>query len=422
MSRSRGWRVDHQTGWKIVKAGVAGLAGAQVAALVTVHLVDRARKARIPGGRHGFPALPPADTPLDDNVVRTYTEGHSLFDDMLASIAQAQDHIYFETFIWRSDRYGHRFKDALIEAARRGVDVYIVYDGFGVLNQDPRFKFFPTHPNLHVRRFPEIRSGMFTMNLRNTGRDHRKILVVDGTVGYVGGYNIGDRFADEWRDTHVRVEGPAVWELENGFVDFWNHFKRRSQPALPDTGAREWNADVTAAFNLPSRLLFPVRGLYLDAMERATQRVLITTAYFIPDQEVLQGLIDAARRGVQVKVLIPEYSNHILADWVARPYFGVLLRNGIEIWLYQHAMVHSKTMTVDGVWSTVGTANIDRLSLQGNFEVNMQFFSHDFAERMEQIFANDLTTSRQLTIEEWQGRGLPTRFAEVLLSPFRWVV
>ena len=418
----RGWRVDHAQGWKIIKRVALGVGIAQVGAVIAVHAVDRMRLARVPGGRHGFPALPPADTTVADNVVRSYTEGHSLYADMLASIDSARDHIYYETYIWRSDEWGQRFKDALIAAARRGVEVYIVYDGFGVLNQDPRFYVFPRMQGLHVRRFPEIRSGLFTFNIRKTGRDHRKILVVDEAVGFVGGYNIGDRFADEWRDTHVRVTGPAVWELSNGFVDFWNHFKRRRQPSLPDQGAKEWNADVTAAFNLPSRLLYPVRGLYLDAMDRATDHILITTAYFIPDAEILQGLIAAARRGVTVRVLIPEYSNHILADWVARPYFGRLLREGIEIWLYQHAMVHSKTMTVDGMWSTVGTANIDRLSLQGNFEANMQFFSPAFAQRMEDIFANDLTTARQLGIEEWENRGWATKVGELLLHPFEFIV
>ena len=418
----RGWRVDHAQGWKIIKRVALGVGIAQVGAVIAVHAVDRMRLARVPGGRHGFPALPPADTAVADNVVRSYTEGHSLYADMLASIDSARDHIYYETYIWRSDEWGQRFKDALIAAARRGVEVYIVYDGFGVLNQDPRFYVFPRMQGLHVRRFPEIRSGLFTFNIRKTGRDHRKILVVDEAVGFVGGYNIGDRFADEWRDTHVRVTGPAVWELSNGFVDFWNHVTRRRQPSLPDQGAKEWNADVTAAFNLPSRLLYPVRGLYLDAMDRATDHILITTAYFIPDAEILQGLIAAARRGVTVRVLIPEYSNHILADWVARPYFGRLLREGIEIWLYQHAMVHSKTMTVDGMWSTVGTANIDRLSLQGNFEANMQFFSPAFAQRMEDIFANDLTTARQLGIEEWENRGWATKVGELLLHPFEFIV
>ncbi len=422
MTGRKSWRVTHQTAWTVLKGVGIGLGIAQVGAVATVYAVDRMRVARIPGGQHGFPALPPADTEVHGNVVRSYTEGHSLYADMLEAIEDAHDYIFFETYIWRADVTGQRFKDALYEAADRGVKVFAVYDGFGVLNQDPRFKHFRFHPNLNVVRIPEVRSGLLTLNLRKTGRDHRKILVVDGQAGFVGGFNIGDSFGDEWRDTHVRVSGPAVWELENGFTDFWNHFRHRRQPSLPDMGARQWNAQVTAAFNLPSRLLYPVRGLYIDAMERATTRILITTAYFIPDQEILQGLIAAAKRGVRVRVLIPEYSNHILADWVARPYYGDLLRNGIEIWLYQHAMVHSKTMTVDGVWSTVGTANIDRLSMQGNYEVNMQFFSESFATRMEEIFANDLTTARQLTIDEWEDRGLATRIGEHLLHPLEFIV
>ncbi|MDO4258500.1 MAG: phospholipase D-like domain-containing protein [Actinomycetaceae bacterium] len=398
------------------------LIAAQIGAVITVHAIDRLRKQRIPGGRHGFPTLPPTDTEVSENSVRIYTEGHSLYADMLAEIERAEHHVFFESFIWRSDEWGQRFKDALIAAARRGVDVFVVYDGFGVLNQWPGFYRFPDLPTLHIRRFPEIRLGMLTLNLRRTGRDHRKILVVDGTVGFVGGYNIGSPFADEWRDTHVRVTGDAVWDLENGFVDFWNTFKLRRHPTLPDRGARKWAADITTAFNLPSRLLFPVRGLYVDAIERATSHILITQAYFIPDREILAALTAAARRGVDVKVLIPEYSNHILADWVARPYYGQLLREGIEIWLYQHAMVHSKTMTVDGVWSTVGTANIDRLSMLGNYEVNMQFHSRPLAQQMEEIFDNDLTTARQYTIDEWASRSAFTRVLEHLLSPFQIVV
>lgn len=406
----------------VLKTAGKVLFAAQVGALVSIHLVDRLRKKRVPGGRRGFPTLPPADTPVAGNVVRTYTEGHSLYSDMLAEIDAATEYIYFESYIWRSDERGKRFKEALLRAARRGVEVYAVYDGFAVLNQRLSFYFFPDEPHLHVLRFPEFRPGMLTLNLRRTGRDHRKILVIDGKTGFVGGYNIGDPFANEWRDTHVRVTGDAVWELENGFIDFWNHFRHRHHPKLADIGARQWSSQVTAAFNIPNRLLYPVRGLYVDAIERATRHVLITQAYFIPDKEILNALKAAARRGVSVKVLIPEYSNHILADWVARPYYGELLREGIEIWLYRHAMVHSKTMTVDGVWSTVGTANIDRLSMLGNYEVNMQFFSEELAARMEQIFTNDLTTARRLTFREWEGRSILTRVLEHLLRPFEIVV
>lgn len=408
--------------WSWVKTGAVALMTAQVGAIAAVHTVDRMRRSRVPGGLKGFPTLPPADTLVTENTIRTYTEGTSLYADMLEAIENAQHTIMFESFIWRADETGSRFKKALIAAAQRGVNVFIIYDGFGSLNQGFRFYRLPKLPTLHVRRFPTIRSGMFTLNIRKTGRDHRKILVCDSRVAFVGGYNIGDDFGYEWRDTHVRVTGPAVWELEKGFSDFWNHFKLKHQPSLPNTGAKEWSSNVTAAFNLPSRMLFPVRGLYIDAMERATQSIHITSAYFIPDREILQALVSAHRRGVQVQILIPEYSNHILADWIAWPYYGDLLREGVEIWLYRHAMVHSKTMTVDGKWSTVGTANIDRLSMQGNFEVNMQFHSEELAQRMEQIFENDLTTARRLTVEEWEQRPFIARVTERLLRPFEFIV
>lgn len=414
--------VPHTFQWSWVKTGVVTLVAAQAAAVTAVHTIDRMRRMRVPGGLKGFPTLPPADTSVKGNVVRTYTEGTTLYADMLEAINSAEHTIMFESFIWRADETGQKFKDALIAAARRGVNVFIIYDGFGSFNQGFRFFRLPHLPTLHVRRFPTIRLGMFTLNIRKTGRDHRKILVCDSKVGFVGGYNIGDDFGYEWRDTHVRITGPAVWELENGFTDFWNHFKHKNHPTLPDKGAKGWSSHVTAAFNLPSRMLFPVRGLYIDAMDRATKNIQITSAYFIPDREILQALVSARRRGVHVQILIPEYSNHILADWIAWPYYGELLREGVEIWLYRHAMVHSKTMTVDGRWSTVGTANIDRLSMQGNFEVNMQFHSPELAQRMEQVFDNDLTTARQLTIEEWEQRPLVARLTEQLLHPFEFIV
>lgn len=405
-----------------LRAGLATLGVLQAAAIGTIYVVDRIRKSRIPGGAQGFPTLAPEDTTVDTSVIRSYTEGRSLYADMLDAIDNAKDHIYFETYVWRADAAGLAFKDALYRAADRGVKVYVIYDGFGNLNQNPRFKIFPKHPNMFVHRLSEVRLGLFTLNIRHTGRTHRKILVVDRDFAFVGGFNIGDDFGSEWRDTHVRIVGPAIDELADGFVSFWNQLRRPKHPLLIRHHVRRWDPPISAAFNLPSRLLFPVRGLYLDALERAVDEVLITTAYFIPDREILSALVGAARRGVKVKILIPEYSNHILADWVARPLFGKLLENGVEIWLYQHAMVHSKTMTVDGIWSTVGTANLDRLSLVGNYEVNLQIHSAAFAERMQRIFANDLTTARRLTLDEWERRPWLTKFTELLLRPYYVVV
>ncbi len=205
-------------------------------------------------------------------------------------------------------------------------------------------------------------------------------------------------------------------------VDFWNHFKRHGQPSIARTRAPRWDSEVSLAFNQPSRLLYPVRGLYIDAIDRARSSIRITSAYFIPDREIFEALVHAARRGVRVQILIPEYSNHILADWVARPYHGPLLKEGVEIWLYEDAMIHSKTMTIDGAWSTVGTANIDRLSLQGNYEVNVQFRSDKFAQTMDKIFELDLTNARRLSFEEWEERSLLTKVLERLLHPFEFLV
>ncbi|MDO5720637.1 MAG: phospholipase D-like domain-containing protein [Actinomycetaceae bacterium] len=401
---------------RVAKVVAKATVAAQFSTIVALVAIDEIRKRRAPGGG-GFPALEPTHTQIAQNDLITYTEGESLYSDMLEAIESAQDYIFFETYIWKADRIGRRFKEALIRAAHRGVQVYCIYDGFGNLIVDPRFKIFPRHPNLNVIRVPEIRLGIFFLNLRHTGRDHRKILVVDGEVGFVGGYNIGDLYATEWRDTHVRLIGDAVWELENGFVDFWNYFKSRRQPALPDRGARRWEANISAALNSPAQMLFPVRGLYIDALERASSHAYITSAYFIPDREICNAITAAAHRGVDVKILVPKNSNHVVADWISSAFFEELLHAGVEIWLYKHAMIHAKTATVDGRWSTVGTANIDRLSMFGNYEINMQFHSTAFANQMEDIFNNDLTTSELLTEEEWRKRPIIQRGIERLLRP-----
>ena len=392
-------------------------AAAHLAAVAGVVVAEHFRKRRDPY-RGVFPRTPPRSTQISETTVTTFTFGQDLYDAMLASIAHAQNTIYFETFIWKGDEVGDQFKQALIAAARRGVDVYVVVDSWGNLVVDPRFKRFPKLPNLHHLNFPLLRPGLLTFNIRKTGRDHRKLLVVDDHTGYVGGYNIGSLYATTWRDTHLRLEGPATWELSNAFVDFWNDHRKRRHPELPDQGAERWEPRIRAAQNAPSRMLFPVRGLYLDAIDRAESHIYITQAYFIPDREILNALIGAARRGVDVRVLIPEISNHIVTDWAARSHYSQLLEAGVTLWLFKDAMVHAKTMTVDGRWSTVGTANIDRMSLIGNFEINLEVFDATLARHMEDIFRTDLTNCRQLTRAEWESRGYGHRILERLIRPF----
>ncbi len=397
------------------------LLGVQLALAVGMSLVDsyrrRGKKPR------PFPVTPPRTVAVGegDGDVTTYTYGQHLYDDMLAAIDGAQRQILFETYIWKGDEVGEQFKAALAAAAERGVEVYCIYDGFANLVVSPRFKRFPA--SMKVLPYPFYNAGWRFFDLRRYGRDHRKILVVDDAVGFVGGYNIGTAYATEWRDTHIRLTGPAVWDLKRAFADFWNLHRRRligpsERPLLLETAA-SWEPRVRVHRNVPRLWMFPIRSMYLEAINRAGRNVWLTQAYFLPDQDFVDALVAAAQRGVDVRLLVPLKSNHVVADWISRGYYDQLLRGGVRILRYQGAMVHAKTATVDGSWTTVGTANIDRLSLQGNYEVNVEVIDSGLARTLEEIFATDQENCLELTLHEWEARDLHRRFTESLLNPLR---
>lgn len=395
-------------------AGTAVAGQLTLAAGITA--ADALRKRRDHVDRDA-PAQDPMSTMVDGSEVTTYTYGEYLYDDMLSAIDEAQDFVYLASYIWKGDEVGQAFKDAVIRAADRGVLVCLVFDGFANLVVPREFLRFP--PGVHVLRFPVMRTSLPIIDVRATGRDHRKILVVDGRVGFVGGYNIGSLYATSWRDTHVRVVGRSVWELQNAFVDFWNRHRGKHRPELPDSGTTDWQVSIQAMRNEPSRVVYPVRALYLEAIDRAVHRIWITQGYFIPDQEILHGLLTAAARGVDVRVVMPERSNHVLADVVAQSYYEKLLEGGVRLFLYHDVMVHAKTMTVDGRWATIGTANIDRLSLQGNYEINLEVVDEQQAAHMEEIFRQDLEHCHELTLEQWQERGWHKRLVEQVLQPLQ---
>ncbi len=365
-----------------------------------------------------FPSEPPGDVIIGDGSVRTYTYGQHLFDDMLDAIESAERQILFESYIWKGDEVGEQFKEALTRAAARGVEVYAVYDGFANLVVPPGFKRFS--PRLRVMEYPVYTAGWRFFDIRRYGRDHRKILVVDDRVGFVGGYNVGSAYATEWRDTHVRITGPGVWDLKRAFADFWNlnrAFHDGDQPLLLDTPS-EWEPRIRMHRNVPRLWMFPIRAMYIEAINRASHHVYMTHAYFIPDSDFVEAMLAAARRGVDVRLLVPATSNHVVADWLSRGFYGELLDAGVRIFRYE-SMVHAKTSTIDGRWSTVGTANIDRLSMTGNFEINVEFIDPDMADHMERIFDVDLGNATELTAEEWAGRGVHRKFTELVLAPLR---
>jgi len=404
---------------RLLRRVALAMFGVQLALAIGMSLVDSyRRRGKKP---KPFPTTEPRTVPIGDGTVTTYTFGRDLFDDMLAAIEGATHQILFETYIWKSDEIGDRFKAALAAAADRGVEVYCIYDGFANMVVSPRFKRFP--PNMKVLRYPVYAAGWRILDLRRYGRDHRKILVVDDSVGFVGGYNIGSAYETEWRDTHMRLTGPGVWDLKRAFADFWNLNRRRrigssERPLLLET-ASTWEPRIRFHRNVPRLWMFPIRGMYLEAINRASRNVWMTHAYFIPDQDFVDAMKAAARRGVDVRLLIPLKSNHIVADWISRGYFSQLLDAGVRILRYKDAMVHAKTSTIDGTWTTVGTANIDRLSLTGNYEINVELIDESLAAAMEEIFAVDESNSLELTIGEWEARDLHRKFTEFVLAPLR---
>ena len=244
-------------------------------------------------------------------------------------------------------------------------------------------------------------------------------MVVDDAVAFLGGYNIGSLYATDWRDTHARLTGDIVWDAENAFIDFWNLFAGRRRPELPDVGGRVWQSDIRIHRNIPRNVVYPIRGVYLDAFDRAAHHIYLTHAYLIPDSDMLDALLRAAKRGVDVRIIVPAESNHIVADWLSRGFYTQLLRGGVRLFLYQGAMVHAKTATIDGQWSTIGTANLDRLSLTGNYEINMEVFNVDVARQMEEIFALDSSNTVELTLPAWSRRHAMVKFSETVLTPFR---
>jgi cardiolipin synthase A/B len=399
---------------------VLGIVVAPFLVAVAMTLVDSYRRR----GKHravAFPRTSPSTVAVGDGEVTTYTFGRELYDDMLGAIEGAQRQILLETYIWKGDEVGLRFKEALERAAARGVEVYCIYDAFANLVVSRRFKRFPQP--IKVLRYPVYAAGWRPFDLRRYGRDHRKILVVDDAIGFVGGYNIGSRYATEWRDTHVRITGPAVWDLKRAFADFWNlnrrrRFRRSERPLLLET-ASTWEPTIRFHRNVPRLWMFPIRSMYLEALNRASRNVWLTTAYFLPDPGFATALTDAARRGVDVRLLIPAKSNHVVSDWISRGYFSQLLDAGVRVLRYRDAMVHAKTATIDGTWSTVGTANVDRLSLTGNYEINVEIIDSHQAGSLEEVFRIDESNCLELTQAEWEARDVYRRFTEFVLNPLR---
>jgi len=394
--------------------GLAGWLGLQALVIGALTVVAMRRKQRLP--RSGFPYMELDDVQAGQNALRVYSYGRDVYDAMLAAIDAAQECIYIESFIWKGDGVGQAFRDRLAARAREGVQVYAIFDSFGNFVVPRSFKQFPAE--IHTLRFQSFHRIWHLFDPRRYALDHRKLLIVDGKTGFIGGYNLGSLYATEWRDTHLRIIGPAATDLAQSFVDFWNRFSPKKE-RIRQNYARHFDPTIALHGNNAARLTFPIRDMYIDAIDRSQHHILLTNAYFIPDHTVLDALIEAAGRGVRVEILLPWASNHILADWGARGYFTTCLKAGIHLYGYQGAMIHAKTCTIDGQWSTIGTANLDRLSAVGNYEINVEVYSKPLARQMELLFACDKSNSFEIAADQWLRRPWYVKLSEWIVAPLQ---
>ena len=274
---------------------------------VLVALAEFRKRRR--GPREGFPweEQPEIELESGEDRLKIYAYGVRLYEEMLEEIEAAEREIFVGTFIWKGDHVGRCFVEALARKAEAGVEVYVVFDGLANVFVSPSFKRFPER--IHRLHFRPLSGPAKILNPRNAFRFHRHVMSVDGKVAFLGGYNIGSLYAAGWRDTHVRVRGEAAREVDNAFVDFWNAHRTGDLPRIVPNKKRDWNPAVRVRRNDPYMRIFPIREMYLEALDRANHHVLLTHAYFVPDRALKAHLIDARERGVDVQLLVPEQSN-----------------------------------------------------------------------------------------------------------------
>jgi cardiolipin synthase len=356
--------------------------------------------------------LTTANAPLTtDNQVNIHCHGEKKWAAMVQDIKQAKHFIHLEYFIVRNDPTGERLVQVLAEQAARGVAVRLLCDGLGSIRL-PKGFFTPLlrQGGQAAHYFPLRLGTLHRLNHRN----HRKICVIDGNIGYVGGFNIGDEYAglpeefSAWRDLHLRIVGEAAANLNACFQQDWQLATGKSArldgpvaPVQPATG----NTAIQIVSSGPDTPLQPVRMGMLKMIHAAQTHVFLQTPYFIPDHSLIDALRMAALSGVKVRVILPRNADHPLVLPAGLSFVGELLPAGVEFFFYRAGFLHSKMLTVDGIVSTVGSANFDLRSFRLNYEVNAFVYDPGVARRLEEIFERDLARSAQLTLADYGRRG-----------------
>jgi cardiolipin synthase A/B len=355
------------------------------------------------------------------NRITPLVDGDQAFPRMLEAIDAAQTYVHLETYIFRDDKVGTLFARALMRRARAGVACRLIIDGFGSIGLSVGFLGDLLDAGVEVLEYRPL--SPLRNRWRWTRRDHRKILVVDARLAYTGGLNLGDEYGPVemggggWRDTHAEIEGPIVEDLDALFAGTWHREggrpflaaeqRRRAAaataaPPLPPDDDDDGFAGVVS--NSERRGRTAIRRAYLQAVSRARDYIYIANAYFVPDGGVRRALIRAARRGVRVHVLTSEASDVRSVQFAGERTYRALLKGGVRIHLWQETTMHAKTAVIDDVWSTIGSYNLDYVSLFDNLEVMVQVISRPFGEAMRAMYEADLERCRELDLPTWRKR------------------
>ena len=362
---------------------------------------------------------------VEGNKVHTLLNGHEIFPSMLAAIRSAQSTITFETYIYWSGSIGREFVDALSERARAGVRVHVLLDWFGSLKMEQSLIDEMKQAGIEIERFHEPHWPNWD-KLNN--RTHRKLLIVDGRIGYTGGVGIADpwrgqaRNPDEWRDTHFRVEGPVVAQMQSVFLDNWMRATGALLhgdayfPALKPAG--DFAAQMFSSS--PSGGSESMQLMYQLAITAARSSIDLSNSYFVPDAMTIRILVEAARRGVKIRVIVPNgLIDSETVRQASRASWGPMLEAGIEIAEYQPTMFHVKGLVVDGVFSSIGSTNFDNRSFRLNDEANLNVLSREFGAIQQRVFENDWANARRIQLAEWQDRPWRERLQERMANLLR---
>ena len=344
------------------------------------------------------------------NRVATLLNGDQIFPAMLDAIRSASRSITFETYIYWSGDIGRAFAEALSERSRSGVKVHVLLDWLGSQKMDENALDLMREAGVEVERYHPVR--WYTLSKLNN-RTHRKLLVIDGKVGFTGGVGIADKWTgnaqdpDHWRDTHYRVEGPAVAQMQSTFMDNWTKVTGKVLHTT-DYFAQTQSAGTHFAQVFQSSAeggSESMHLMYLLSIAAASKSIHLSMAYFAPDEIAFDALIAALHRGVKVRLLLPgPHTDAEIVQHASRAKWGELMQHGAEIYQYQPTMFHCKVLVVDGLWTSVGSTNFDNRSFRLNDEANLNVYDADFAAQQIAIFNEDLKQSRRLTYEEWGAR------------------